>query len=95
MDVKQKKLFLMAKKYFKENKSDYLHDFDHTLRVISWIKLLSEKENANLTITIPSAILHDIGMPKYGDEKHASLGAKLAKPMLKTSGYSNAEIEQI
>lgn len=94
-ESRQKQLFEKVKEYFKENKSDQAHDIDHVIRVIFWTKLLSEKEKTDLSITMPAAILHDIGIPKYGDELHAREGAKMCKPFLKDCGYSDEEIEKI
>ena len=94
-EPRQKQLFEKLKKYFKINKSDYLHDIDHVLRVVFWAKLLSEKEKADLSIIIPAAILHDVGISKYGDEQHAIEGAKMCRPFLKGCGYSNEEIKRI
>jgi uncharacterized protein len=94
-EERQKQLFGKVRAYFKENKSDYLHDIDHIVRVVFWTNLLSEKEKAKSSITIPSAILHDIGMPKYGDELHARKGAEICKPMLKDCSYTKDEIERI
>jgi HD superfamily phosphodiesterase len=94
-EERQKHVFEKVRQYFKENKSDYLHDIDHILRVIFWAKFLSDKEKANSSITIPAAILHDIGMPEHGDELHASKGAEMCRPILKDCGYSDDEIEKI
>ncbi len=94
-EPRQRQLFEKVKEYFKENKSDQLHDIDHIIRVVYWANVLSEKENAKSSIVIPSAILHDVGMPKYGDEEHAQKGPLIAKPMLEDCGYKNDEIELI
>lgn len=94
-EPRQKKLFEDVKKYYNTHKFDYLHQFDHTVRVLWWIKFLSLKEKADLSITIPAAILHDIAIPTVGDEKHARAGAKLCKPFLKKCDYSKDEIERI
>lgn len=94
-EPRQKQLFEKVRKYFKENKSDPLHDIDHVIRVIFWAELLSKKEDADSSITIPAAILHDIGMPKYGDELHAKGGAKMCRPFLKDCGYIDKEIKKI
>lgn len=94
-DPKQKKLFELIKKYYQNHKFDYLHQFDHIVRVLWWIKFLSEKEKADLSITIPAAILHDIAISTVGDENHAIEGAKLCKPFLRKYGYSRDEIEKI
>lgn len=94
-EPRQEQLFEKVKEYFRLNKSDQVHDIDHVVRVVFWAKLLSEKENGNLSITIPAAILHDIGMPKYGDELHAREGVKMCRPFLKDCGYTDDEIEKI
>lgn len=94
-EPRQKELFEKVKAYFKANRPDQLHDIDHTIRVVFWAKLLSEKENAVLSIAIPAAILHDIGIPKYGDKLHAREGARMCKPILKDCGYTKDEIEKI
>jgi uncharacterized protein len=94
-DEREKRLFEKVKKYFRENKSDQLHDIDHIIRVVYWARVLSEKEGADLSVTIPAAILHDIGMPKHGDKLHAKMGSKMCKPFLKDCGYSENEIGKI
>ena len=95
IEDRQKKLFKEVKEYFEKNKSDQLHEIDHIIRVIYWTKFLSEKEEANLSITIPAAILHDVAIPKHGDETHAKMGADMCKPFLKKYDYDNKEIEII
>jgi len=94
-EPRQKQLFEKVKEYFRVNKSDQLHDIDHIIRTVFWAELLSKKENADLSITIPAAILHDIGMPKYGDELHAREGARMCKPFLKDCSYTDDEIAKI
>ncbi|NIM46725.1 MAG: HD domain-containing protein [Candidatus Aenigmarchaeota archaeon] len=94
-DLRQKKLLNKVKEYYKINKPDISHEFDHTLRVIHWTIILSKKENVDSSITIPAAILHDIALPIVEDEKHAREGAKLCKPFLEECGYSKEETEKI
>jgi uncharacterized protein len=94
-EPRQRLVFEKVKEYFKKNKSDQLHEIDHIVRVIFWTKLLSEKEGADLSITIPAAILHDIGLPKYGDGLHARKGAEMCRPVLKECGYNEEEIERV
>jgi uncharacterized protein len=94
-EARQKQVFEYVKKYFRENKPDQLHDIDHIARVCFWVELLSKKESADPSITIPAAILHDIGIPKHGDEQHARKGAEMCKPVLKDFGYTDGEIEKI
>lgn len=94
-EPRQKKLLEKVKEYYKVNKPDIAHEFDHTVRVVYWVIILSKKENADTSITIPAAMLHDIAIPIVGDEKHAREGAKLCKPLLEDCGYSKKEIEKI
>jgi len=94
-EPRQKMLFEKVKKYFEVNKPDCLHNIDHIIRVVFWAKLLSQEENADSSITIPAAILHDIAIPKYGDANHAKKGAEMCRPFLKECGYSEEEIEKI
>lgn len=94
-EERQKQVFEKVKKYFEENKSDYLHDIDHVIRVIYWATILSEKENGDSSIIIPAAILHDIARSKYGEALHARKGAEMCKPFLKDYGYNPQEIKRI
>ena len=94
-ETRQKKLFEMVKKYLRKNKPDQVHDIDHIARVIYWTKLITKTEKADMSITLPAAILHDIAIPKYGDDLHARMGAKMCKPFLRKYGYKENEIKRI
>ncbi len=94
-EERQKQVFEKVKKYFEENKSDYLHDIDHVIRVIYWATILSEKENGDLSIIMPAATLHDIARSKYGHTLHAREGAEMCKSFLKDCGYNPQEIKRI
>jgi len=94
-ESRQKVLFEFSKKYYKTHKFDYLHQFDHILRVIWWTRFLSLKERADPSITIPAAILHDIALSTFGDKLHAKAGSKMCKPILKKFSYNETEIEKI
>ncbi len=94
-EERQKKLLERVKEYYKNNKSDNAHRFDHTVRVVYWVNILSEMENVDKSIMIPAALLHDIAIPIVGDETHAREGAKLCKPILEECGYSKEDIEKI
>ncbi|MBI3052058.1 HD domain-containing protein [Candidatus Woesearchaeota archaeon] len=58
----------LSKNYFAKNKpnpknkQDSHYDIDHALRVAYWAEIISEQEKADKTITIPAALLHDIGI---------------------------------
>jgi putative nucleotidyltransferase with HDIG domain len=92
-DPRQKRLLLKVKEYYTGNRPDYAHEFDHTARVVYWAKALCEKERADCGIVIPAAILHDIGIPKAGDEGHARKGAEMCAEFL--NEYDEGEIERI
>ncbi len=94
-DNRQTKVLEKIKEWFKTNKPDPLHDIDHSIRDAYWAKLLSEKEGADPNIVIPAAFLHDMAIPKVGDEFHARVGAKMCKPILRECGYTKKEIERI
>lgn len=94
-EPRQEILFGMMKDYFEKNRPDEIHDIDHIVRVMYWTELVSEKEGADLSITIPAAILHDIAIPEHGDEMHAREGARMCVPFLKKCGYSGEEIKRI
>ncbi len=94
-DPRQKKVLEELKKHYSEHKPDALHDIDHSLRDVHWAKILSKKEKADLTITIPATLLHDIAIPIVGDPTHAQIGSELCKPILKRCGYTENEIERI
>jgi uncharacterized protein len=99
-ETRQKKLFEDVKKYYKThfNKNsfaNYIHRLDHIARVIWWAKFISLREKADLSITIPAAILHDIGRSKSGNELHAKEGNKLCRSLLKKCGYDKIEIKRI
>ncbi len=100
-DHRQKKVLEWVKDYYKKNKpspknkQDALHDIDHSIRDLHWAKILCEKEGADPNIVFPAVLLHDIGIPKVGDELHAKEAAKMCKPILKECGYTDKEIKRI
>jgi uncharacterized protein len=92
-DPRQKRLLLKAKEYYAKNHPDYAHGFDHTARVVYWAKMLCKKEGADCNIVIPAAILHDVGIPRAGDEGHARKGTEMCREFL--NEYDEREIEEI
>ncbi len=93
-DPRQKKLLVKAKRFYSHSKMDQGHQLDHIKRVLYWIVKIAKKEKADLNILIPAALLHDIAIPE-DNSKHAVLGAKKAKPILKQAGYNKEEIDKI
>ena len=94
-EARQQRLFALVEEHFSKHPTDPHHSIDHISRVVSWVMLLSEKEKADASITIPAAILHDIAIPEYGNEAHARKGAEMCRPFLKRCGYSESEIFRI
>lgn len=76
------------------------HGFDHGLAVarIAYIYLLEGKNTVlSKEVVYAAAVLHDLGRwreYKTGED-HASVGAELAQPILKESGFILEEIEVI
>ena len=75
------------------------HDLGHILRVVRNARIVGKKEGADLSILIPAAMLHDIALKKgfmrENNEKHAVLGAAMAKPILKGCGFPEEQIRKI
>ena len=78
---------------YRDNSCD--HDINHIRRVVRNAKIIGEKEGANLSILIPAAMLHDIalkkGTLKETNDKHAVLGAEIAKGILEECGFENVD----
>lgn len=66
------------------------HGYEHTERVIETCKVLGQALNADMTILIPAAILHDIGR---GKDDHAYHSAIMAKEILEE--LSNTNVDEI
>jgi len=94
-EERQRKLFEAVKRHFASHRTDGLHDIDHTVRVTRWVEILSEKEHADKSLTIPAAILHDIARPLSGEKDHAAEGALLCKTFLRETGYDKSDISKI
>ncbi len=75
------------------------HDFEHTLRVIRLCQRIGPAENADMTVLLISASLHDIGRCRQdrsnGKICHAQEGAKMAGPMIDDLAISDAQKENI
>lgn len=64
------------------------HGYEHTERVIDTCRVLGEALNADMTILIPAAILHDIGR---GKDNHAHHSAIMAREILRDLALSKTE----
>ena len=82
---------------YTENR-DPAHDILHTERVVNNAKLLAKECDADLTILVPAAWLHDcVILPKnHPDRKKAStLAAEKARPFLKSENIPPEKIDSI
>jgi uncharacterized protein len=68
------------------------HGFEHTERVYNLCLHLGKVLNADQTILLPAAILHDICR---GEENHAKAGAVIAAPILRIFGFDEDKIQRI
>ena len=89
MKVHLEKLKNIVEEY---TKSFEAHDLEHTLRVYETCSYIGSKKGADMSILLPSALLHDIGRAY---PRHAYIGSKLAEKILLENGYSRKKIEKI
>lgn len=78
--------------------SDPAHDWPHIGRVAAVARMMCERENADLEVTLAAVYCHDlVNLPKnHPDRKKAStLAAIEAEPHLKQAGFESSEIERI
>ena len=68
------------------------HSYEHTERVYRMCLFLGENVDADESILLPAALLHDIGR---GEENHASAGARKAKSILLKLGFSTEKINMV
>ena len=76
---------------------DFVYRWQHTLRVSQYGQKLAIAEGANQELCITACLLHDLAkfeLMDYGIE-HGRVGARLARPLLQTLGYTPDEIENI
>ena len=77
------------------------HSLDHVLRVHNLCLLIADdKENVDLEILIPSALLHDIARVEESEDvtgkvDHAALGSEMAEDILMKLGYEEEKISKI
>jgi uncharacterized protein len=78
--------------------ADPAHDLSHVRRVVSNTLALSHTEQAELSITLPAAWLHDcVSVPKDSDQRSQAsrLAAREAVRFLETIDYPAAKLEPI
>lgn len=75
------------------------HDFDHTLRVYKLCEHIGKKEDANMTVLLLSALLHDIARHEQDKSKgvicHAKRGAEIAKEILEKNKVDKKIIDAV
>lgn len=76
------------------------HNIEHVKRVYNLCLELAENQKVDLGVLRASALLHDIGgmeelRDPTGNTDHASVGAKLAGPILRDLDFSDKEIKHI
>lgn len=77
---------------------DAAHDLAHIRRVVRWARQLAEAEDADRSIVIPAAWLHDcVSVPKdHPDRSRAStLAAEAASSWLTEQGYPAERIPEV
>ncbi len=70
---------------------------DHTERVFSLCRTIGEREQADMQILLPAALLHDIARPREKETglAHETEGARMAAEFLGSIGYDAAIIPAI
>ena len=73
------------------------HGLDHTLRVTALCDRIGIKEEADMQILIPAALLHDIARPIEESKgvPHEEEGARIAEEFLTSIRYSQEKIKGI
>ncbi len=67
----------------------------HICHVVKYSKVLAEKLGADIEIAELGALLHDIGIVKYGKEDHEITGVAEAERILKSVGYPQNVIDEV
>jgi dTMP kinase len=91
--TKEKKLISLLKK----QKLSPSHQLDHLLKVAQYAKDLSRIYDADQQVVVAAALLHDLGRSdsRNRGKNSAIIGAKLAAPILRKTGYSTNETKTI
>lgn len=68
----------------------------HTLRVANYGRTLAEAEGAPVELAIAGCLLHDVASFDPGDpQDHGRRGAEISRPLLRSLGYSEEEVEAV
>ena len=73
------------------------HGMDHTDRVVDLCRSIGLKEDADMRILLPAALLHDVGRPLEKEQglPHEREGARMAAEFLHSIGYDSTLIPAI
>jgi uncharacterized protein len=70
--------------------------FNHILNVVELATEIAEKEGANVDVTRVAALFHDVAKLDAEQDKHAEVGARIAKEYLTThTDYPLSFVEQV
>ena len=70
--------------------------FNHILNVVDLAEEIARKEGANVDVTRVAALFHDIAKLEAEQDRHAEVGANIAKEYLTTHGdYPPSFVEQV
>jgi uncharacterized protein len=94
-EARQRKLFEEVRRFYESHAFDLDHDINHIVRVMWWVSYLSKNEGANLSIVMPAAMLHDIGMVTGKKKFHAQLSSRMCYRFLKKYHYTDDEMKEI
>jgi uncharacterized protein len=94
MDAAVEKIRRHVRTILKEGGS---HGMDHTERVTRMCRIIGKREDADMEILIPAALLHDIARPLEKEQglPHEAEGARMAEAYLASIHYNPARIPAI
>jgi len=93
---RQKILWKLVNKHYRDNQFDASHGIDHVERDLKWCEILIKDElEANSEILIPACMCHDMALPFVSDDEHARKAIDYAREVLIEAGYSNNEVAKI
>ena len=69
--------------------------FEHTLRVVAWVRRLLNAEQADEPITLIAAIFHDAGYARCPNDDHAIASAEICHAYLKKHNFDARTISRI
>ena len=96
--MKNNKIEIIKKLVKQKMKNDTAHDFSHVLRVYKLSEKIGKKENADLSILLPSSLLHDLKNSKkniFQRKKSSEETFVLSKKILKKLKFPSDKIEKI